>query len=146
MDEDGAQVKETHRLKEFATRNTAESMASIQRQNQAQYITVTSATADGYNTSQLSGEVQAKLDAMTLPEGYTVEIAGEMTQINDMVTQMVNAMLLALVLIYLVMVAQFQSLLSPFIVLFTIPLAFTGGALGLVFTGEPVYGYRLILR
>ena len=138
MDEDGAQVKETHRLKEFATRNTAESMASIQRQNQAQYITVTSATADGYNTSQLSGEVQAKLDAMTLPEGYTVEIAGEMTQINDMVTQMVNAMLLALVLIYLVMVAQFQSLLSPFIVLFTIPLAFTGGALGLVFTGEPV--------
>ena len=138
MDEDGSQVKETHRLKEFATRNTAESMASIQRQNQAQYITVTSATADGYNTSQLSGEVQAKLDAMTLPEGYTAEIAGEMTQINDMVTQMVNAMLLALVLIYLVMVAQFQSLLSPFIVLFTIPLAFTGGALGLVFTGEPV--------
>ena len=138
MDEDGAQVKETHRLKEFATRNTAESMASIQRQNQAQYITVTSATADGYNTSQLSGEVQAKLDAMTLPEGYTVEIAGEMTQINDMVTQMVNAMLLALVLIYLVMVAQFQSLLSPFIVLFTIPLAFTGGALGLVFAGEPM--------
>ena len=138
MDEDGAQVKETHRLKEFATRNTAESMASIQRQNQAQYITVTSATADGYNTSQLSGEVQARLDAMTLPEGYTVEIAGEMTQINDMVTQMVNAMLLALVLIYLVMVAQFQSLLSPFIVLFTIPLAFTGGALGLVFAGEPV--------
>ena len=138
MDEDGAQVKETHRLKEFATRNTAESMASIQRQNQAQYITVTSATADGYNTSQLSGEVQARLDAMMLPEGYTAEIAGEMTQINDMVTQMVNAMLLALVLIYLVMVAQFQSLLSPFIVLFTIPLAFTGGALGLVFTGEPV--------
>ena len=138
MDENGAQVKETHRLKEFATRNTAESMASIQRQNQAQYITVTSSTADGYNTSQLSGEVQARLDAMTLPEGYTVEIAGEMTQINDMVTQMVNAMLLALVLIYLVMVAQFQSLLSPFIVLFTIPLAFTGGALGLVFTGEPV--------
>ena len=138
MDENGAQVKETHRLKEFATRNTAESMASIQRQNQAQYITVTSATADGYNTSQLSGEVQAKLDAMTLPEGYTVEIAGEMTQINDMVTQMVNAMLLALVLIYLVMVAQFQSLLSPFIVLFTIPLAFTGGALGLVFAGEPM--------
>ena len=137
-DENGAQVKETHRLKEFATRSTAESMASIQRQNQAQYITVTSATADGYNTSQLSGEVQARLDAMTLPEGYTVEIAGEMTQINDMVTQMVNAMLLALVLIYLVMVAQFQSLLSPFIVLFTIPLAFTGGALGLVFTGEPV--------
>ena len=138
MDEDGAQVKETHRLKEFATRNTAESMASIQRQNQAQYITVTSSTAEGYNTSQLSGEVQARLDAMTLPEGYTVEIAGEMTQINDMVTQMVNAMLLALVLIYLVMVAQFQSLLSPFIVLFTIPLAFTGGALGLVFAGEPV--------
>ena len=138
MDENGAQVKETHRLKEFATRATAESMASIQRQNQAQYITVTSATADGYNTSQLSGEVQAKLDAMTLPEGYTVEIAGEMTQINDMVTQMVNAMLLALVLIYLVMVAQFQSLLSPFIVLFTIPLAFTGGALGLVFAGEPM--------
>ncbi|MGN0974741.1 MAG: efflux RND transporter permease subunit [Gemmiger sp.] len=137
-DEDGNQVKETHKLKEFATRKTAESMASIQRENQSQYITVTSSTEKGYNTSQLSGTVQEKLDQMTLPDGYTVEIAGEMTQINEMVTQMVNAMLLALVLIYLVMVAQFQSLLSPFIVLFTIPLAFTGGALGLVIAGEPL--------
>lgn len=53
-----------------------------------------------------------------------------------MVDEMVQWMALALPFVYLVMVAQFQSLLSPFIVLFTVPLAFTGGLLGMLVTGQ----------
>ena len=54
----------------------------------------------------------------------------------DMVSQMVQMLALGLLFIYLVMVAQFQSLLSPFIILFTVPLAFTGGLIGLLIAGE----------
>ncbi len=137
-DEDGNTVKETHTLGEFASRASAPGVASIQRENLARYITVTSATADGFNTTQLSRQVQQQLDALDLPDGYTVEIGGETTQVDDMLSQMAQMMVLALILIYLVMVAQFQSLLSPFIVLFTIPLAFTGGAIGLIIANEPI--------
>ena len=74
----------------------------------------------------------------TLPDGYSIEVGGESSQVMEMVIQMVEMAALALLFIYLVMVAQFQSLLSPFIILFTIPLAFTGGMLGLVIAGEPL--------
>ena len=63
-------------------------------------------------------------------------MGGEVEQVTDMLTQMIQLLALGLVLVYLVMVAQFQSLLSPFIILFTIPLAFTGGLLGLVISGD----------
>ena len=133
---DGEQVKETHTLGEFASRQDAKGVASIARENQTRKMQITSETQEGYNTTQLSRSVQQGLDALELPEGYTAEISGETTQVNEMVVQMAKMLALALVLVYLVMVAQFQSLLSPFIVLFTIPLAFTGGALALLLAGE----------
>ena len=71
-----------------------------------------------------------------VPEGYTVEIAGEALSVEESMIDLVKMIALAIVFIYLIMVAQFQSLLSPFIVLFTIPLAFTGGFIGLLLTGQ----------
>ena len=65
----------------------------------------------------------------------TVSIGGESTNVTDMMTQMVQMIALALLFVYLVMVAQFQNLIGPFIVIFTIPLAFTGGLLALSITG-----------
>ncbi len=62
-----------------------------------------------------------------LPEGYNLEIAGENKMINEALWDLIKMLLVAIAFIYLIMVAQFQSLLSPFIVMFTIPLAFTGG-------------------
>lgn len=135
-DEDGNQVQETHTLGEFATRLDAPGVNSIDRENQSRYMTVTSTTEEGYNTSLLSRELRGRLAEIETPEGYSVEIAGESTQIDEMLTQMAGMLALAFVMIYLVMVAQFQSLLSPFIVLFTVPLAFTGGMLGLLISGE----------
>ena len=58
--------------------------------------------------------------------------------IDESLTDLTKMLLLAIVLIYLIMVSQFQSLLSPFIILFTIPLAFTGGLLALVITGNEI--------
>lgn len=67
-----------------------------------------------------------------------MDLGGESETTNQMIQQMALVLALGLVLVYLIMVAQFQSLLSPFIILFTVPLAFTGGFLGLKFMGEPI--------
>ena len=93
---------------------------------------------EGYNATLVSRELDPKINeyAGTLPDGYSIEIGGESEQVNDMVIQMLKLAALGLLFIYLVMVAQFQSLLSPFIILFTIPLAFTGGMIGLLIAGE----------
>lgn len=136
MDDSGQQVQTTHTLGEFATRSVHPGYTTIARENGARKMTVTSATADGYNTSLLTRELAPKLDALTLPAGCTAGIAGESTQVSDMLSQMAKMLALALAFVYFVMVAQFQSLLSPFIVLFTVPLAFTGGMLGLMAFGE----------
>ena len=136
MDDSGQQVQTTHTLGEFATRSVHPGYTTIARENGARKMTVTSATAEGYNTALLTRELSPRLDALTLPAGCTAEIAGESTQVSDMLVQMAKMLALALVFVYFVMVAQFQSLLSPFIVLFTVPLAFTGGMLGLMAFGE----------
>ena len=133
---DGETVNETHTLGEFATTSQGQGVASIARSNQARTMSVTATTMEGYNTTLLSRQLKDLLEDYQVPDGYTVEMAGESSMVNDMVVQMMKMIALALVFIYLVMVAQFQSLLSPFIVIFTIPLAFTGGLLGILLSGE----------
>lgn len=126
----------TFLLKDVATTEEGTTSNTIVRVNSAHTIDVTAEVADGKNNALLSRELNDKLDDLDLPEGYTVEYGGELDNVNTMLEQMGLMGLLGLVLIYLIMVAQFQSLLSPFIVIFTIPLAFTGGFLGLLILGE----------
>ena len=137
-DDNGNTVTEDHPLSEFATLELEEGVQSINRENQSRYMTVTATVADGSNATLLSRELQPLIDAYELPDGYTIDTAGESDTVNQMVIQMSKVLLLGLALIYLVMVAQFQSLLSPFIVLFTVPLAFTGGLIGLLLMNEPL--------
>lgn len=137
-DDNGNTVTEDHPLSEFATLELEDGVQSINRENQSCYMTVTATVAEGSNATLLSRELQPLIDAYELPDGYTIDTAGESDTVNQMVIQMSKVLLLGLALIYLVMVAQFQSLLSPFIVLFTVPLAFTGGLIGLLLMNEPL--------
>ena len=137
-DDNGNTVTEDHPLSEFATLKLEDGVQSINRENQSRYMTVTATVAEGSNATLLSRELQPLIDAYELPDGYTIDTAGESDTVNQMVIQMSKVLLLGLALIYLVMVAQFQSLLSPFIVLFTVPLAFTGGLIGLLLMNEPL--------
>ena len=134
-EDDGSTYTEHHKLSEFATRQDGTSVASISRENQTRKMSVTATTAEGYNTTLLSRQVETLLADYQAPDGVTVSIGGESTNVADMMTQMVQMIALALLFVYLVMVAQFQNLIGPFIVIFTIPLAFTGGLLALSFTG-----------
>ena len=73
-----------------------------------------------------------------VPDGVKIEYSGQNEEIMDAMQQMLLMLVVGFILVYLIMVAQFQSLRSPFIVIFTIPLAFTGGMLGLLITGKDV--------
>ena len=120
------------------------SLNSIQRDQQRRCITVTAAIADGYNVTKVTSAVQQAVAPLALPEGVTVEFNGENEQIMDAMGQVMMLLLLGVVLVYLIMVAQFQSLKSPFIVMFTIPLAFTGGFMALLISGIEVSVISLI--
>ena len=124
------------RLSEIATIGEGASPTAINRENQARTITVTAAIAEGSNIGLVSREVEKRLAGYEMPEGYTFALEGENEMISSTMGDLVLMIALAVVLIYLIMTAQFQSLLSPFIVLFTIPLAFTGGLLALWITGK----------
>ena len=123
------------RLGDIAQIEQTQSLSSITRSSQRRQVSVTFDAAEGYALSHVSDAVEAALDAYQPPEGYEVALSGENETVNEIMGDMVFMMAVALVLIFLIMVAQFQSFKSPFIVLFTIPLAFTGGLIALLLTG-----------
>lgn len=141
-DENGESVKVP--LSEIADFVNTESLTSINRADQTRYIAVSAAIAEGYNVGIVSGDVEDKLADYEVPAGYSLVFSGENEMIVDAMQQIVLMLVLAVVFMYLIMVAQFQSLLSPFIIMFTIPLAFTGGFLGLFISGSEVSVIALI--
>ena len=122
------------KLIDIASIEEVESLNSINRENQVRNISVTSSIDDKHNIGLVSKEIESKLKDYKLPDGYSIEMGGEKESMDSAFGDLIKMISLAIVFIYLIMVAQFQSLLSPFIVLFTIPLAFTGGFLGLLIT------------
>ncbi len=132
------QKKKKVKLSRIADFATADSPNSITRDGQMRFVTVAAGIKDGYIVSDVSAEVKESMKDYKMPDGYTVEYDGEDDSTTEAMGQVLLMMLLGVVLMYLIMVAQFQSLLSPFIILFTVPLAFTGGFLGLWITGSDV--------
>jgi HAE1 family hydrophobic/amphiphilic exporter-1 len=134
---EGEETKEI-KIKKIADVENTNSLSSINRDNQTRYITVSGAIGDGYTTTDVSNRVEKALKDMPLPSGYSIEYDGENETVMEAMGQIMLMMVLAIAFMYLIMVAQFQSLKSPFIVMFTIPLAFTGGFAALFLTGNDV--------
>lgn len=130
--------EKTTKLSEVAEISDSESMNSITRSDQKRYIKVSGTLKDGYTNTDVSNKAKTLFDDYKLPDGCSIEYSGSNESTMEAVNQMLLMMLLGVILIYLIMVAQFQSLKSPFIIMFTIPLAFTGGFLGLLITGFDV--------
>ena len=132
------------RLGDIAKLEETVSLNTIHRDQQRRYITVSADVADGYNVTKVTTAAQAAIAEVDLPQGITASFQGENEAIMDAIEQLLLMMLLGIVLVYLVMVAQFQSLRSPLIVMFTIPLAFTGGFLALLLAGIEVSVVSLV--
>ncbi len=123
------------RIGDVAEIAQTQSMGTIRRQQQQRVVTVSFAVAEGYSANHVSDALEAKLADYAVPDGYTVALAGENETVMSIAGDLVFMVIIAVVLIFLIMVAQFQSFKSPVIVMFTIPLAFTGGLAALLITG-----------
>ena len=131
-------------LKDVATVEKTVSLNTINRDQQRRCVTVTAGIADGSNVTLVSSQVTKAVEAMELPDDVTIQFNGENEAIMEAMGQVMLMLLLGVVLVYFVMVAQFQSLREPLIVMFTIPLAFTGGFLALLISGTELSVISLI--
>ncbi|MGL4483476.1 MAG: efflux RND transporter permease subunit [Anaerovoracaceae bacterium] len=136
--EGGQGEVKTTTLGEIAIIETDKSLSTINHSNQKRNLTVSADLKDGYNITKVTDVAKYKVAKLELPSGVTAEFSGQEKEIMDAMKQLVLMLALGILMIYLIMVAQFQSLKSPFIVMFAVPLAFTGGMLALIITNKPI--------
>ena len=126
------------RLDDVAKVEDTVSLSTINRIDQRRYLAVSASLEEGYNVTRVTSRAEKAVEGMDLPDGISYEFAGENETIMDAVNDLYLMLLIGVILVYFIMVAQFQSLKSPFIVMFTIPLAFTGGFAALLLFGMDV--------
>lgn len=118
-------------LADIATIERGKGYNEISRENDSRVVTV-SAGIDGITVDDAVKQTKEILKDYEIPAGYEIKYGGEIEQMIDAFTQMMLALIVAVLLVYMVMASQFESLLNPFIIMFTIPLAFIG-AIALLF-------------
>lgn len=131
-------TEEKVHLSTIADITQTQTLSMINREAQKRMLAVTAVVKDGYNITHMTSEAKKAVNSMDLPDNVKVEFEGENEAIMEAMGQMLLMLGLGVLMVYLVMVAQFQSLRSPLIVMFTVPLAFTGGMLALLITGQEV--------
>ncbi len=115
----------------------------IRRENQTTYVELTGEIGD-LDTSATQAVVQAVLDDYPLPEGYTYEFGGLSEQMSDTFSALVLIIVVAVLMVFIVMASQFESLSQPLIIMFSMPLAISGGLFGLFLTGTNITAFALI--
>ena len=123
------------KLSDIATILDGKTLSTINRSAQRRYLSVSAGIGENENITLVSAKVQQALAEYKAPEGISFEFSGENESIMEAMWELVKMLGIGIILVYLIMVAQFQSLRSPFIVMFTIPLAFTGAFLALIAWG-----------
>ncbi len=108
---------------------------SILRGNQLNYISVTAAL-DNRAAGEVTTDLMKKLATFNMPAGYNWEFAGASEQMMETFAGLAIALIMAILLVYMIMAAEFESLIYPLIVMFSIPIALTGGLFGLFVTGN----------
>ncbi|TQR30149.1 efflux RND transporter permease subunit [Brevibacillus brevis] len=141
----GAQIS----LTSVATISKVDVPPSIERKNMTREVTVTSDFI-GDNLQAAATEVTNIINKLNVPDGYTIEMGGQSEDMGNSFVNLGLAIILSVVLVYMVMAAQFESLFSPFIIMFSVPPSLTGVILGLLFTGTPItvsvlIGYILLI-
>ena len=121
-------------LRAIATVDYDRAPTEIVREDQERVVSV-NVDISGRDLRRVTEDVKGVLREVTIPNDYRIEIGGTAEDQQESFMYLGIAMVVAVLLTYMVMASQFESLLSPFIILFTIPLSFIGVALGLVLTG-----------
>jgi HAE1 family hydrophobic/amphiphilic exporter-1 len=129
-------------LSQIVEIESAKGPNEIERENQEKIVTV---GMDIYARSlnEVQQDVETRINNLSIPSGYSIDYGGDAGDMNDSFKQLAFAMVLAVILVYMVMASQFESLIYPFVIMFTVPLALLGAVLGLSITGVAlsVYGF-----
>lgn len=124
-------------LSDIATISMGETATTIMRENQKNYITI-NADADDMSANEAQALVEEAMAGFELPDGCHYEFGGMMEMMNESFSSLMTAMVVAVLLVYMIMASQFESLRYPFIVMFSMPLAITGAIFGLLITGNTI--------
>lgn len=112
--------------------------STINRNNQKRIISVTAQLEEGKSSGKVGDILEEKLKDIKVPDGYRIDLSGENKEIQDSFRSLFLALLLGVVLVYMIMASQFESFLYPFVIMFSVPLAFTGAFAALFITGTPL--------
>jgi len=131
------------RVKDIAVVRQVQLPNTLQYKNGVEYVTVT-AKIVGKDESKVNKEMTEALDALPLPPGVELSVGGSSAEVQQMISDMLMAMLVAVVAVYVVMVVTFGEGRAPLAVLFSLPFALIGGLAGNLVTGEPLSSSSLI--
>ena len=126
------------RIKDLGTVVESLTPPSIQRKNRERLITVSGVVANGVALSDAVAATDAILAETDIPSELSVEIGGSYEDQQDMFGDLIMLLAMIIILVYIVMASQFESFMSPFVIMFSIPFAFVGVLLGLWVTGTPL--------
>jgi len=126
---------ESIRLGQVATIRQTESVSLIEHLNLDRVVNIT-ANLQGRSLSEASKEIEAALGSLQLPEGYTTSLGGDTEQLRETTGYVLQAIVLAAILIYLILASQFGSFLQPLSIMFSVPLALSGVLIALLVTRD----------
>ncbi len=122
-------------LKQIATISKGEGPVKINREDQLRVVAVTANVIDR-DIGSVVKDIKNRLANEKLPDGYFIEYGGSYKQMQDTFKVLAGALVLGILLVYMVIASQFESLIYPFIIMFEIPLAFIGVGLALFITRQ----------
>ena len=111
---------------------------TIERKDRERYVTVSGIVGHGYAMSQLVDEVNQAMPSISFPAGYMWSLGGTYEDQQDTFTDLITLMALMIILVFVIMASQFESLTYPFVIMFSIPFALVGVIVGLAITGTPM--------
>ncbi len=128
----------TFRLSEISTIKISRSPQEIHHRNQTRLVKIYAMKTGNSPLDKIAKEISSKTASISLPSDYKISITGEEEKRKEAVNSLTMAFLLSIVLIYMVMASQFESLIHPFTILLTIPLALVGSILTFFILGTPL--------
>ena len=113
------------------------SPSQITRQNQVRTVTISS-NISGRDLQSVSKDIDKAISKYQFPAGYSIETGGDQQEMAESFTNLAYALLLSILIVYMILASQFESLLQPFIIMLAIPFALTGAFIALFLTGTPL--------
>ena len=126
------------KIRDIGTVKEASTPPTITRKNRDRYVTISGIVGTGFALSDMVLQVQTEMDKINMPAGFSWLVGGSYEDMQETFTDMALLMVLMVILVFVIMASQFESLTYPFVIMFSLPFAVLGVAIGLAVTGTPL--------